>query len=48
MVREATVDAAVIYLGGNTSSKEEEKDEPTHFQEETVMKQLVSIISRTA
>ena len=44
MVREATVDAAVIYLGGNKGSKEEEKKgEATHFQEEKA-KRLVSII----
>ena len=46
MVREATVDAAVIYLGGSKSNKEKEKDEATHSQEEKV-KRLVSIISRT-
>ena len=34
MVRKATVDAAVIYLGGSKGTKEEEKDEATHFQEE--------------
>ena len=34
MVRKATVDAAVIYLGSSKGSKEEEKDETTHFQEE--------------
>ena len=45
MVRKATVDAAVIYLGGSKGSKEEEKDETTHFQEEKV-KRLVSIMSR--
>ena len=43
MVRKATVDAAVIYLSGNTSSQEEEKEDTTHFQEEKV-KRLVSII----
>ena len=44
MVRKATVDAAVIYLGGNKGSKEEEKKgEATHFQEEKA-KRLVSII----
>ena len=32
MVRKATVDAAVIYLGGSKGSKEEEKDETTHFR----------------
>ena len=36
MVREATVDTAVVYLSGNTSSQEEEKEETTHFQEEKV------------
>ena len=36
MVRKATVDAAVIYLGGSKGSKEEEKDEATHFQEKKV------------
>ena len=43
MVREATVDAAVIYLCGNKGSREEKKDEATHFQEEKA-KRLVSII----
>ena len=36
MVREATVDTAVVYLGGNKSSQEEEKEDTTHFQEEKV------------
>ena len=43
MVRKATVDAAIVYLGGNKGSKEEKKDEATHFQEEKA-KRLVSII----